>query len=234
MDANKNLQPNDEHLTDETTALYVDALKLGKLNRLPEWVIEHVSECHSCKERITGLYALMPDEGYAGLKHHPTFGRLTPTRTWYRVAAAVALISIAGAAAVYLLNARNDPPERADKPQAPDSAFAHPPTTQGQEFAAAFVGDVEMESLVNFRSRSNGITVDSPEIAAEIHGGLTFSWKGAGAATISVYNNRRELQGRIEGQRPPAVWSQALSPGLYYWKLTSDDELLFVGKFLVK
>lgn len=234
MDAHKNLQPHSEHLTDESTALYVDALKLGKLNRLPEWMIEHVSECHSCKERITGLYAIMPDERYVRLKHHPTFGRLTPTRSWYRMAAAVALISIAGAAAVYLLSGRNDPPERADRPQAPDSAFAHPPTTQDQKFAAAFVEDAEMESLVNFRSRSNEVTVDSPRIAAEIHGDLTFSWKGAGRATISVYNNRRDLQGSVEGQTPPAVWNKVLSPGLYYWKLTSEDELLFVGKFLVK
>jgi hypothetical protein len=146
----------------------------------------------------------------------------------------VALISIAVAATFFLLDGRNDPPERADKPQAPDSAFAHPPTTQDQNFAAAFVEDVEMESMVNFRSRSDGITVDSPGIAAEIHGDLTFRWKGAGRATISVYNNRRELQGRIDEQRPPAVWRQVLSPGLYYWKLTSEDELLFVGKFLVK
>jgi hypothetical protein len=234
MDANKNLKPDNGHLTDEATALYVDALKLGKLNRLPEWMVEHVTECHPCKERITGLYALMPYEGYTGLERHPTFGRLSPARTWYRVAAAVALISIAGAAGFLLLNGPNGPPVHADKPQAHDSTAAHPPTTEHQEFAAAFAEDVEMESLVNFRSRSNGITVDSPGITAEIHEDLTFSWKGFGAATIYVYNNRRELQGTIEGQRPPAIWSQALSPGLYYWKLTSEDELLFVGKFLVK
>jgi hypothetical protein len=30
------------------------------------------------------------------------------------------------------------------------------------------------------------------------------------------------------------VFSQKIPPGLYYWKLESKDELLFLGKFLVK
>lgn len=230
-----NLKTENGHLSDEGTALYVDALKLRKLSLLPEWMTDHVSECRPCKERITGLFAILPEDSHSDVKVHPTFGRITPAPAWYRIAAAIALISLAGAAAFLILNGRSTQTTQAvtAPPAQSDSAQSQSPGPVPPALAAALTGDPDMEGLVNAETRSSGVTVLSPHVGAALQGTITFNWKGAGAATVEVYNNRKELQERISPQAPPSVLRRSLAPGLYYWKLTAEDELLFVGKFTI-
>jgi hypothetical protein len=234
MDAHTTHSADDGHLTDEGIALYVDALKLEKLSGLPQWMLDHVSECHSCKERITGLFAIVPQDVYDGLTHHPTFGALAPARTWYRIAAAIALVSIAGASTLLILGDRGEVPPQSGPTGSPDSAAVVSPVQNERQLAEAFAPEPELEGLVNFQSRSSGITLISPEIGAEIPGPVTFDWKGSAPAVIEVYNNRKELQKTFTIRRPPGVLRQNLSPGVYYWKLIAEEELLFVGKFTAR
>ena len=234
MDAHTTHRADDGHLTDEGTALYVDALRLDRLSGLPQWILEHVSECHSCKERITGLFTIVPQDVYRGLRHHPTFGSLTPARTWYRIAASIAIVSIAGASAFLILGDRGEVPPQSGPAGSPDSAAVLSPVQDERQLAESFASEPELESLVNFQSRSSGIRLISPGIGAEIVGPVIFDWKGSAPAVIEVYNNRKELQKTFAIRRPPGVLRQNLPPGVYYWKLIAEEELMFVGKFTTR
>jgi hypothetical protein len=58
------------HLNEEGVAHYVDALKLNTLEQLPEPVLEHVSECATCKLNIEELFQLLEEEvGKSGEQH---------------------------------------------------------------------------------------------------------------------------------------------------------------------
>jgi len=226
------LRSEDGHLTEEGTALYVDALKLSRLSKLPRWMVDHVGDCRICKERVTGLYALLPADSHAGLKTHPYFGSLAHSRNWYRVAPAIALIAAGGATAALLIYERSRPPTEAAAPAVPPAKDAA--AREVARPAVAFAENPEMESLVNARARSGETTVVSPAIGAEIRGTVTFNWKGAGAATVEVLDNAQGRVAMLPAQQPPVVLRKELSAGLYYWKLIANDELLLVGKFSVR
>jgi hypothetical protein len=91
-----------------------------------------------------------------------------------------------------------------------------------------------MDALVDLRQRSNEVKVTSPLSGAVIRGEVTFRWEGAGTAVVEVYGNRRERITAFSAAAPPVVLREALKPGLYYWKLLANDELVYVGKFLIK
>ena len=244
MEAYDHLKRGGNHLTEEGTALYVDALKLDRVSELPEWMIVHISECGSCKENITGLYALLANENYAGVKKHPFFDAQTPAtvRTWYRVAAVIVLTAAISTAAFLLFSDKAGPsaPSVVKEPRPVDTNHVRPPTSppvaENREFAAAFTESPDMEILVNSELRSGGVKISSPLTGAEVHGELRFDWSGGppGPAVIEVYNNRRELRRTLTAAEPPLTLREVFPPGLYYWKLTADDEMLYMGKVFVR
>ena len=76
-------------------------------------------------------------------------------------------------------------------------------------------------------SPSNGSTPGSK---------VSFDWKreGTAALTLSVVDNRGKTIYRTQVDGVPFKLKQSLRPGLYYWKLQDDNELLYVGKFFMR
>ncbi len=64
------------HLNDNSVALYVDAVKLGLINRLPDSIYDHAQDCLSCTTAILQLQDLLSDEDYSEMTSHPYFGEL--------------------------------------------------------------------------------------------------------------------------------------------------------------
>ncbi len=50
------------HLSAEDVALYVDALRLDKVNHLPKAILNHVEDCTICKSEIINTYEIIKDE----------------------------------------------------------------------------------------------------------------------------------------------------------------------------
>jgi len=92
-----------------------------------------------------------------------------------------------------------------------------------------------LEEMLADVSRSEMVTVFSPEIGQKYHGHLLFQWDGTGEEKIyiKILNNQGDEIEYLESNKGEIQFNKKLNTGLYYWKLESEDDLLFVGKFLV-
>lgn len=104
--------------------------------------------------------------------------------------------------------------------------------------AANYEPSETLESLVGTVTRSQGLSDVQPKNGKELKIGeaVVFSWQypPEEPLTLRLLNNREEeaFSYPVEGNRFTAP--AALQPGLYYWKLETADDLLHVGKFLIR
>ncbi len=234
-----------EHLTDQDICLYVDALKLQKTEQLPPDIVAHVSDCIECKKQIMQLYDALSGEDYRHLRDHPTFGpqkgvKREPARLVLRLAAGIVVLLAAGAIAyfAFLRNAHEaGPPTRAatvDSTGISNPKTVENPTSAGK-FAANFSPSPNMEDLVGSTPRAASVTVNSPTNGQTIRENIVFRWKSHGTMTfkVRILNNREGEVFRATTDRDSVLYDQRLDPGLYYWTLQADGELVHVGKFTV-
>ena len=243
---------DDFHLTEDGIALYVDALKLRRTQELPGAVCDHVGNCQLCRKEITGLFSLLAEEDYSAMGPHPFLDRKQErkqenTRWMYRVAAlVVAGLGISVIAYIIFFDKENVTPVtshvRSDRMESVDTTAQKTSenTVTGQDagrmYAHSFAELPELEGLVAEEMRSSGIDGVSPAIGRYVNQPVTFDWKSGGDVPVilSVLTNKDSLVHRSRIDRLPHILQRSLSPGLYYWKLESGGELVFVGKFLVK
>jgi hypothetical protein len=233
----------DGHLNEEGVALYVDGLRLERTKRLPEAIQAHVADCQQCRISVTDLYVLL--EGDQVEQAHPTLHK--PTGQWsliFRVAAMVT-VTVGIAAIVYFFTRPS--PEVPSSSGAtitlagPDSAL-HPVTPEKQPHAGAkesiaanYDALPELESLVGGGTRGEAFESLSP--ASWPHGSdIYLRWKttGPGPWTIVLVDNLGKNLKEARADRAELRLAGPFRPGLYYWKVLQNGELMYVGKFRVE
>lgn len=104
-------------------------------------------------------------------------------------------------------------------------------------FAANATESPTLERLLEQYQRAGGIEVVSPSMGAAVEDEITFAWQGGGEKlAVKILDNREEeLQSfsAVESRFVFREVKKALPPGLYYWKLEDENDLLYVGKFYV-
>lgn len=93
-----------------------------------------------------------------------------------------------------------------------------------------------LEEMIVDISRSYSITILSPKIGENVKRNILFYWEIdiEGPIYLKILNNRGDELFSYEPEKNQFRFNEKLPPGLYYWKLQSEDDLLFVGKFFVK
>ena len=232
------------HLNEEGIALYVDALKLNTLEQLPEPVLEHVSECAACKLNIEELFQLLEEEVGKPEKRLFFFGPRQKLENlngtiFYRIAAVV-LIGFG----LYGITRLGLPGHSRSKIEG--STQSIPPLTAGIDSSSKGTGkgllsdnyavSPELEGLIGVHYRSNDIEVESPTLGERIHGKVTFKWaRGEEEKVIlKIVNNKGKEVVVARTNENGYQFSGTLERGLYYWRLETADELLYVGKFFVE
>ena len=238
------------HLTDEGIALYVDALKLGRTGTLPRPIQEHVQECLVCKQEITGLYDLITQiDGATGIVE-PVSGqrgqRVRDRRMIFRMAAGIAvLLGLGGLTYLFLPHTPDgvliQQPLATSRPPDTTAEIAPgriPPrrTPPSELLASRFEPSPDLEDLVNDRTRSSETVVHGPRNDAVLHANIRFSWASPlpPPFTVTVLDNRRHAIQTAQCETDTLTLSLPLEPGLYYWKLSAEGDLLHVGKFIVR
>jgi hypothetical protein len=241
----------DGHLSAETVALYVDALKLGRLDRLPVQLRMHVEQCFECKTEVTGLFSLVADSDYSQERPHPTFdlpesARTAATPAILRAAASVAVVVGLSALSYWWFSQASDSSVEGAAPLAQHPAIAdtqqiHNSREEGvvarqQPLAAAFAESREMEDLMKSGVRSEETDIRSPSNGAYVRPGIRFEWTTVAKPPFDllIVNNLDRTVRSLQLQENTYVMKDALPSGLYYWKLIGEGELLHVGKFKVK
>ena len=112
------------------------------------------------------------------------------------------------------------------------------PKTEEALLAANFTPSETLEPLVGAVTRGSGVSEIKPANGAELKIGeaVVFSWQTSVAEplTLRLLNNREEeiFSRSVVGNRFSSP--EIPEPGLYYWKLETAEDLLYVGKFLIK
>ena len=239
-----NLFDENSHLNEEGVALYVDALNLNTFEQLPEPVLEHVSECDTCKLNIEELFQLLeeevekPEEQHSFFRPRPKLESLNRS-IFYRIAA-VLLVGI-GLYGIIRLGL----PGR-DQGKIEGSTQIIPPSSAGIDSSSKgtaknllsdnYAVSPELEGMIGVHYRSSDIDVESPTVGERIHGKVTFKWAWGEKEKVilKIVNNKGKEVVYAETNENGYEFSGALDRGLYYWRLETANELLYVGKFIVE
>lgn len=245
---------NRMHLTDEGVALYVDAMKLKRTAELPKEMLKHVEYCPDCQLQIVELYELLRNEVYDTTMKHPYFDRVQEPEVryggvMYRVAAVLAGMALLGIGYYFIstTNIQQTPPSLVEKEkpqnikqqedftQANKSIRKKETAEQQQDFAANFTESPNLEDLVQTQFRSIAVEVITPKAGDVVKQPVVFKWKGVNEPlTIKILSNKERTLASANITTNTYTTKKILSPGLYYWKLETKDEVIYVGKFLVK
>jgi hypothetical protein len=244
------------HLTDEGIAQYAEALKLDKIESLPERLQQHIANCEDCHRQALELYAVIVEFDYSEVAL-TTAKRVTMSPVWVR-RALLAAASIA--ALIWMVSLLWRPGSGVLKPIAPqmvtrDSQLQTMPPSSTKEqrvskiqvpvepvpkdvLAANFEPSTTLEELLEGTTRGEEITVNTPLNTASFAPGqvISFNWTGAGAGPwqVIILNNHNKEQYRLEADAEGLTFTGRLNPGIYYWKLENETDLIYVGKFFIR
>jgi hypothetical protein len=106
------------------------------------------------------------------------------------------------------------------------------------ELALNMVKSDFFENLIASQNRSEDIEIVSPTIAQQYTFPATvrfrFKIENPNFLTLLIYNNREKKLFEKNSISSASYTLEAhLSPGLYYWKLLKDNDLVHVGKFII-
>ena len=104
-------------------------------------------------------------------------------------------------------------------------------------YAANFEASPNLEDMVGQVFRSTySLKVLSPEKGVNLKGEITFQWEIQydGELYLKILNNVEDVIWEEMTKSNDYRFTNELAPGLYYWKLETEDRLLYVGKFFVK
>jgi hypothetical protein len=92
-----------------------------------------------------------------------------------------------------------------------------------------------LENMIGSRVRSGLFEVLGPANGSVIKEPIHFSWKIALVTphTLKIVNNKNQVLYTYPVQGTSFDFDETLPPGLYYWKIESQNELLYVGKFFM-
>ena len=164
--------------------------------------------------------------------------RQRPMRLVLRLAAGIVVLLAAGAIAYFaFLKGSSEPgaPARAaalDTGSRKGNAQAQP---AAPTFAANFTPSPNMEDLVGADFRAVSVSVASPANGQVISGEDLFRWETRSSMTfkVRVLTNRETEVFQATTRNDSVLCNKRLDPGLYYWTLQEDGELVHVGKFTI-
>lgn len=113
------------------------------------------------------------------------------------------------------------------------------PKPKEQElYAYNFEPSEDLEELTGAIVRSNLIKIDKPQVDATFKVGqiISFAWQQSEQVPyfLIVLTNNEEILLRTEVSSGIYDYKEKLPPGLYYWKLETEDDLVHVGKFFIR
>ncbi len=93
-----------------------------------------------------------------------------------------------------------------------------------------------LENMIGSQSRSAVVQVHSPRNNSYPTKDILFSWDETRQKSLhlKILNNKNEALFEYRIEKSSVVFKEKLPPGLYYWKLESKTDLLYVGKFFIK
>lgn len=218
---------------------------------------EHLLICSDCRKELETMERIITQAaksrmhevftGNSGIENKPR--KTKPGLiAMYRMAASLLLFIGVSVVLFYFIKRENKPGgqmvnesvSREDSLQqpSPDSIVTEHKVKHISNYLAAedqaFKPSSFYEPLVSNVYRSADMNISDPAINYS-KGVIVFNWSyyRADSLLVLLINNKDSV---IFKQRaiPPYKCRKMLKPGLYYWQLQTDDELLFTGKLVIR
>ncbi len=89
--------------------------------------------------------------------------------------------------------------------------------------------------MINSQFRNETIKVNSPANNSTLIDNIIFAWESFTdkPSQLKILSNHNEVIFEYTIQTNQFVLKEILPPGLYYWKLENQTDLLYVGKFFI-
>ncbi|MBZ0242971.1 MAG: hypothetical protein K8F24_07140 [Bacteroidales bacterium] len=229
-----------QHLTAEELATAAE--QLHKSMPLSEAIQAHLNGCADCK------YELMMVLGLSDFEVAPRQIKFWQSRKWMAVAA-FALVLLAVGIYWVLLPPQDFPQKQLTQitnvtadtaalvKDSDTEEIKKTPVEQPEKVVlaqASFTPNKDLEQLVTRYQSQLRSAVSNPVLIADSGDGFHFSWEATGVFIFEVFDNEGVLLSSEETSKQSADF-QPESPGLYYFKLISEDfDLLWCGKFEVR
>ncbi len=226
------------HLSDIEKAQYLQASRNNSFGGIEPSIHNHILECFECRNSIVDLLGLFESE--AGIKrvHH---------NAWIKYAVAAAMIPILGWA-LYRWIAEPLVPLAGIPLEEPvrklEQTVIVPEISQENDIkktnpvnrsliADNFQPNPSLEYLAGSQVRAEAITIVAPELNASLSGDISFHWKSENILHIRILNNRGDVIHAAKSKDQYRL-EEKLSAGLYYWKLETEDDVIYIGKFFIR
>ncbi|MDY0077395.1 MAG: hypothetical protein RBR87_08980 [Bacteroidales bacterium] len=229
-----------QHLSVEELAIASELIQ--KAEELPHDLQTHLNRCTSCKYELMMIMELSDFEMEAAQK------KIRQSKNWI-AAAAIGLILLAVGIYWVSLPPQNFPQKQLTQitnvtadtaalvKNSDTEEIMKTPVEKPEKVVlaqASFAPNKDLEQLVaRYQSqlRSAG---SSPVLVTDLGDGFHFSWEATGVFIFEVFDNEGVLLSSEETSKQSAEF-QVESPGLYYFKLISEDfDLLWCGSFEVR
>ena len=93
----------------------------------------------------------------------------------------------------------------------------------------------EFENYVNYGLRDVGNFYAAPEKDAVVIGPVTLTWENDGAPlTFKLYDNQGKMIQKVQKVDASLVLDDLAEPGLYYWSLENEEEVIHWSKFYLR
>ena len=105
----------------------------------------------------------------------------------------------------------------------------------GHAQVSRFQVNPNLENMTGSRLRSGGFEVLSPDNGSILQFPIHFSWKKdlSEPHSLKIVDNKNSVLYTYSVKGTSFDFNESLPRGLYYWKLESQNELLYVGKFFI-
>ncbi|MGD2091379.1 MAG: hypothetical protein PVH61_34700 [Candidatus Aminicenantes bacterium] len=261
------------HLSDEATALMVEALLHQEVTHVPEIILTHVEACRGCKDKVMEVATFLRNPDSAGQLKQKLLKKAKYRRDWHfyrgKIAAVFVVFVLLASAYFFIYNEpsfisrflagpaanKQDQKVRTETATPTTNISAdekNPAADQGIKDmneikanvgkrknggppASRYRVNPNLENMIGSRVRSGLFEVLGPENGSVIKKPIHFSWKKALASphTLKIVNNKNQVLYNYLVQGSWFDFNERLAFGLYYWKLESQNELLYVGKFFI-
>jgi hypothetical protein len=233
------------HLTDEASALLIDALVHDRTPEVPEQVLTHIEMCGECKDKIIDVGAFLRNPDAARIRKR--------NRYFYPGKIAAVFVVFALLIGVYVVISQNPSFLNHDNtvtsttlsqkqiitPKPLDSTKIEidnkkPTAKQNSQPAdAAFRMNPNLENMIDSQLRGIYLEALTPVNNTIVTIPIHFSWKKELAAShiLEIVNNKNKILFSYMVSGTTFDFKENLAPGLYYWKIESKNELVHVGKF---
>jgi len=227
-----------DHLTDLQVAQYVEALLTGQPSAIDSEIRHHVEECLKCKSEVLGLYSLRYNSQTKSQEisidaAYDTSGFLKnfQRKSWLKMAALFVIV-IGISAVSYYISVPGISQHKQSQSAAGDTAV----TITNYASLSRFDESPNLEDLLHSSMRSSTIKVLSPPDGFNAKNQIEFRWENGNSATyyLKILNNREEIVQQDTLQGTQFLLKKLPVPGLYYWKLENQTELLHLGKFIIR